>query len=411
MSSTGSTGHMPAADDVAATARAGAESVYRYVARTAERVPDGVRWRTLSYDNQPQYDLSVFNGVAGISAFLATYYRLTGDDQALDLALGAARWCARPERLREGSVEEWRQDGLFRGRAGVGMAWLRLAEVTGDRTLLQPALEIAAHLQAKGPGPVTDVLDGAAGEGIYFVRLAEATGQEAALAGAVRTGEWLAATAIRDERGTYWPWEVGSQEYGQWYGLSFAPGLAGIGYFLLLLSALTQEARWAGLAQEVGETLTRYARPDHGGLNWPDTLDERELRCQWCNGAPGVGLFFVKAYDVLGDPAYLRTAEAAGEATYQYGDVRRNPVQCHGLAGQGELLLDLYRSSHDGRWLERAHHFAQLALAYRTVTPEGDVWQADDPGYSSPDFMCGASGTGHFFLRLWQPDRISRPFL
>jgi hypothetical protein len=37
-------------------ARAGAESVFGYIERTAEAVPDGGRWQTLSYQNEPRYD-------------------------------------------------------------------------------------------------------------------------------------------------------------------------------------------------------------------------------------------------------------------------------------------------------------------------------------------------------------------
>lgn len=392
------------------TARAGADSVFGYVERTAEAVPDGVRWRTLTYENEPQYDLSIFNGVGGIPLFLGHYHRLTGNERARELAEGAMRWCSQPERMHEGSAEEWRQESLLRGRAGIGMGWLRLAQATGDRDLLVHAAAVGDHLAALEPGPVTDFIDGVAGQGVFLVRLAEETGNDAHLAGAVRRGEWFAGTAVRDERGCYWPWEVGSTEFADYLGLSFPAGLAGIGYFLLLLHQATGEGRWAELAREAGDTLVRYARPDRGGLNWPDTMDEQELRCQWCNGAPGVGLFFVKGHEALGDPSYLETAEAAGETTFAYGDVRRNAVQCHGLAGQGELLIELYRATGKQEWLERAHELARLAFAYREQRPEGEVWRADDPGYYSPDFMCGASGTGHFFLRLWQPDRV-RPQL
>jgi hypothetical protein len=91
--------------------------------------------------------------------------------------------------------------------------------------------------------------------------------------------------------------------------------------------------------------------------------------------------------------------------------VRRNPVQCHGLAGNAELFLELYRATGKPLWLDRAHDFAQRMFAYRSATPEGDVWQADDPGYASPDFMFGAAGTGHFFLRLWRPNQVTRPLL
>jgi hypothetical protein len=139
-----------------------------------------------------------------------------------------------------------------------------------------------------------------------------------------------------------------------------------------------------------------------------------DLRGQWCYGAAGVGLYFVKAHELLGAagaPGALATALAAGEATDRCGDVRRNAVQCHGLAGNAELFLGLFRVTRDGRWRERAHHFARLAFAYRRETPQGEVRQADDPGFSPPDFLFGASGTGHFFLRPWRPDEVTRPLL
>ncbi|MGH2371728.1 MAG: lanthionine synthetase LanC family protein, partial [Chloroflexota bacterium] len=305
--------------------------------------------------------------------------------------------------------------GLVRGRAGLGMAWLRLAAVAGDRGMLAQAAAIGGELLRKGPGPVTDWQDGATGEGVFLLRLAEASADDRFLAGAVRRGDWLASVAIRDERGCYWPWEAGDSQYATWLGLSFIPGMAGIGHFVLSLYEATRAERWAALAREAAETLLRQAKPDRGGLNWPDTLDGlqhgEDLRCQWCYGASGVGLFFVKAYQALHTPDYLATAEAAGETTFQYGDVRRNPSQCHGLAGNAELFLELYRATHKPLWLTRAHDFATRALAYRSVTPEGETWQADDPGYASPDFFFGASGTGHFFLRLWQPDQVTRPLL
>jgi lantibiotic modifying enzyme len=410
-------GTTPTARQIEETARTGADSVYGYVERTAEPVPDGVRWQTLSWENEPHYDPSVFNGVAGIVFFLADYYRLTGVARALDLAWGAVRWCSSPERT-VGPEAAWLRDGLVRGRAGVGMAWLRLAAVTGDAQTLAPAAAIGEDLLRKDPGPVTDWQDGATGEGVFLLRLAEASREERFLAGAVRRGAWLASVALRNGRGCYWPWEVGESPYATWYGLSFIPGMAGIGHFLLSLYQATRDPRWVDLAREAGETLRRQATPDRGGLNWPDTLDGRErgeeLRCQWCYGAPGVGLFFAKAYEALGSggPAeYLATAEAAGETTFQYGDVRRNAVQCHGLAGNAELLLELYRATRRQLWLDRAHDFATRAFAYRLAAPEGDVWQADDPGYASPDFLFGAAGTGHFFLRLWRPDQLTRPLL
>jgi hypothetical protein len=104
-------------------------------------------------------------------------------------------------------------------------------------------------------------------------------------------------------------------------------------------------------------------------------------------------------------------AEHAGECTYTYGDTRENPSLCHGLAGSAALFLALHRATRRQMWSDRANDFARRALAYRQVTSEGDAWQADEPGTTSPDLMCGASGVGHFFLRLLAPGRVRLPFM
>jgi hypothetical protein len=160
--------------------------------------------------------------------------------------------------------------------------------------------------------------------------------------------------------------------------------------------------------------LMRLAVPDRGGLNWesePLEAAEGKLRCQWCRGAAGVGLCLASCYEVLGEPRYLTAAEAAGETTSRYGDVRANPSLCHGLGGNAALFLALHRATRRSRWLERAHAFAARALTYRAATPAGDVWQADAPDATSPDLTCGAAGVGHFLLHLLEPERVRLPFL
>ena len=133
-------------------------------------------------------------------------------------------------------------------------------------------------------------------------------------------------------------------------------------------------------------------------------------RCQWCVGAPGIGVFLARAFAVSGDERYLTAARGAADATFAHGDVRANPSVCHGLAGNAELFLTLYRVTGERQWWERALEFARRCLPYRSVTPEGDLWQADEAGISSPDFFCGAAGTGHFFLRLILWPALDLPF-
>ncbi|WP_329217484.1 hypothetical protein OG352_15280 [Streptomyces sp. NBC_01485] len=62
--------------------------------------------------------------------------------------------------------------------------------------------------------------------------------------------------------------------------------------------------------------------------------------CGWCNGAPGIGTFLIRLWQVTGDD---RLREAAHRAAVS---ARRQkwllgPSHCHGLAGNGEFLLDM----------------------------------------------------------------------
>ncbi len=212
-------------------------------------------------------------------------------------------------------------------------------------------------------------------------------------------------------------------EIGAAYGRDQAPAaiggssvqsaaFGGSTYFVRLHTA-TGEARWKEIALEAAATMRQAAAPDRGGLNWrrqPDTPAEA-FKCQWCHGAPGVGLFFARAWEAFREPWLLEVAEGAGEATFAYGDIRKNPSQCHGLSGNAELFLELHRLTGKPLWRDRAAEFARLAMGYRVSDGSGERWQADEPGFYSPDFMCGAAGVGHFFLRLAAKGALPLPLL
>jgi hypothetical protein len=99
----------------------------------------------------------------------------------------------------------------------------------------------------------------------------------------------------------------------------------------------------------------------------------------------------------------------AGDTTFSKGNTRNNPSQCHGLSGNAELFIELYYLTKNELWLKRAYEFAVMCENYKKSIPEGDIWTADKEGYFSPDFYCGAAGTGHFFLRLASEAKILIP--
>ncbi len=396
----------PSSNADIASLEAAVHSIYAFIARTAEPAKAGRCWVTIDYENKPQRDPSVFNGVGGISFFLVDYHRRFHAPAALALAQEAIDWCA----AFDGTCYE---RGLHLGKTGAALAALHLASAREDAALPAFSLANAATILREPPGPVTDLLGGAASNGLYLLKLFARSRDEAHLRGAERCAEWLAAQMTRDEPGTHCcinpSGELGFPPEAY---LGAAHGITGIAHFLALLAEATPDDRWAGLARELFATAFRHARPIHDGLNWPVRLGQEELpRCQWSHGAAGIGLTLLTAHRVFGEQSFLDVAVQAAEATYPYGDFRHNYTQGTGLAGGGELLLETYRATGDPRWRERAIEFARLGLAYRESTPEGDAWPTDVPGLYSADFGYGAAGFGHFVLRILADGAIPLPLM
>jgi lantibiotic modifying enzyme len=316
-----------------ADVRAGADSVFAYLERTAEPVRAGVRWRTLSYQNTPEYAPGLWDGTAGIALFLADYERLTADGRGAHLARAALAWStgAAPTEI---DSDEGYAASLGWGWSGIGLAWLRLAAVTGRDAPRAAAAVMGERVLAAGPGPRVSLLQGAAGRGAFLVRLWAATGDGRFLAGAVACAEALRTQLLPAACGGAWPPDptlVNGPAAG--VPLGYAGGLAGVGHFFARVAAHTGDATWHKAARDIATLLAASAHPERGGINWPPALgagptrlpDLGHPRCQWCIGGAGIGLFYAAASELLADAKWREMAVAAGQATYAYGDGRGNP--------------------------------------------------------------------------------------
>jgi lantibiotic modifying enzyme len=387
------------------TARECADSIYRYIDRTAIAEPSGFRW--LEYDNnQEKGKPSIYFGEAGISLFLADYHRLTGTGRAAVLAKGALDWSS--------AESLWEQSGpdLIFGYGGMAWAWLHWAQGRQDREGIDRAVRIAERVAANATkasewGTCTDLIGGVAGDGLLFLRVWRTTGEPRWLESAVGLGRWLAERKMAVEGGVAWYFFAGGADKTVFWGA--AHGLAGIAVFISELYEATRAEEWRELATACVGALEHAAVEDHGGLNWNRGPGmEPVSRCQWCHGSPGVGLFMVKAARVLDQPRLLGLAERAGDAVIGYGDCRKNPSLCHGLAGNAELLIDLYRATGKAKWLEAAGRFGEMIGKYRVEEGGQEAWQSDEPGFTSPNLLCGAAGTGHFLLQLMTAGKLPR---
>jgi hypothetical protein len=362
--------------------------------------------------------IAVQAGASGVGLFLAQLVRAAG---ALP---GAARERLDETRLREalGATAGWvadqlarnpaRPPGLYFGTSGVAWFLTEAAGALGRDDLLRRANELALTIPVRVPN--SDITHGTAGIGLGQLQQWLSTGDDRFLARAVVSGEQVLRAAARADGGVTWPVPAGAPtRLAGTVSYGYAHGNAGIATFLLALSAATGEPEFAAVATEALLTVLPQAVVVDGAAYWPASPDDAGDSSEagywpsWCNGSSGMGTAFLRASLATGEPTFRGAAEAAAKAGLRERWVS-TAGQCHGLAGDAELLLDL--ASLPARPVPAGDPVRQAALAAaealllqrRTpVTPGTGTVFADDSGATvSAGFGTGLAGTGSFLLRL-----------
>ena len=188
---------------------------------------------------------------------------------------------------------------------------------------------------------------------------------------------------------------AGTVSYG------YAHGNAGIATFLFAAAAATGEAEFAAVATEALLTVLPQALSIDGAAYWPASPESASDSSEagywpsWCNGSSGMGTAFLRAHVATGEPAFRVAAEAAAKAGLRER-WRSSAGQCHGLAGDAELLIDLA----DRKAALDAAEAILLQRRTATTVPERAVFADDSGATVSAGFGTGVAGTGAFLLRL-----------
>jgi tRNA A-37 threonylcarbamoyl transferase component Bud32 len=385
--------------------RAQARRLGDTLVHVAQREPDvgAVFWldghaRSSSF---PSRDLNT--GSAGVlvalSALVATF---DAPSHRAALAEGA-RWLDTSPRP-EGPLHP----GLYVGEAGVGLALLRASQVLKEEALLQAALERGRRV-ASLPFDSPDLFNGTAGRLRFHLWLWQATASVESLQAAIAAGEALLQGAQRTkEEGLQWSIPPGYDGLSGISHLGYAHGAAGIADTLLDLYEATGEERFLSAARSAGRWLATQALPaleDGSGSAWPSVADKPPNPAFWCHGAAGMAKFFLHAARLEVLPEARSLAERGAWATAR-GSRWSNPVQCHGLSGNIELLVDMYQYTRESFWLDEARELARLLQAYAVERQGHLYWPSEAPTVFSPAYMVGYSGVAACFLRLAEPERL-----
>jgi hypothetical protein len=331
-------------------------------------------------------------GAAGVLGVLARCYEHTADPRLPEAIASGGNWL-----LARANADAGRAAGLYFGAAGVAWALSDAGEAIGDERLAAGGRDLAATLEPSAES--ADATHGTAGTALAQCHLWWRTGDERLLAGVHACADSLIAARTEEDSGVSWgtPAAETSLPGGRYHG--FAHGTAGAAAALLSIGAATGRADCLDLARRAGDSLLSQVVISGGIAMWGAGPGDPPTAPYWCHGASGIATFLVRLYRVTGDERYLQAAEGAAAAVLESA-WRGVLGQCHGLAGNGEFLLDMRDLAPAGEpYAAMAERLARVIFASRAYR-DGNLVFHDEHGNLSASWADGMSGILSFWLRL-----------
>ncbi|WP_369216630.1 type 2 lanthipeptide synthetase LanM family protein [Streptomyces flavofungini] len=349
--------------------------------------------------------MDLYNGIAGISLFLAHLAEQTGENSYRRAAeAGAGALVGQLERL--GDMDERTVRLLGMGvcaeLGGSLYALSHLGALWDRRDLLDSAALAVAPLRALAPDDrALDVVAGSAGAVLAGLALYSVRPDEETLEALTFMADHLAAGA--DTSGTGAAWHCSINPSAPLTG--FSHGASGIAVALARLDAVTGRGAYTGLVQ--GALRFERASYDPEAGHWPDlrdTVPSGVAMTAWCHGAPGIGAARAALLPHLPDDGPLREdLRTAVRATLDGGFGRGNHSLCHGDLGNLEALRLAARATDDPAL---ADHVGRLAAGVLTGIERRGPLCGVPRGVETPGLMAGLAGIGYGLLRLARPEAV-----
>jgi lantibiotic modifying enzyme len=143
--------------------------------------------------------------------------------------------------------------------------------------------------------------------------------------------------------------------------------------------------------------------------NWRDLRETtpRHLKtpyaCQWCHGAPGIGLARLGALEVLDESSMCSDIDVAVRTTADAPDLPADHLCC-GNFGRLELLFVAGRRLRRNDLTLEAIHRA-VGLVARAEDVGGFRWSSGLDDFN-PGFFTGLSGVAYEILRMTHPEDL-----
>ena len=321
--------------------------------------------------------VNVYSGASGIAMELA---KLSSPERD-ELARATAYWIAGVTTYADFPL------GLSFGSTGAAVFVGVAARALHDEYLMAIAKRIA--LSGRVRGGRIDYTHGLAGVGLGYLMLWNASGDrpyldlaESCAAGILRSEAWREMRTASQRRGR-----------GARTRMNFAHGLAGVTHFLLTYQKVTGDETHAAAA---AEALQDCVSTTHLWEKRAHRPDASPMEASWCQGLAGMGALLARAAIGKGASATESTAAMAADRCMHLARRISWTYQCCGLAGVGELFLDLRMLSTDDPNMQQSYEVSARRIATLVVERFGLGMESQpNAGWGQ-----GAAGVLGFLRRL-----------
>ena len=376
-------------------------------------------------------DRSLYRGSSGVILTLLELHAAGLDDQALPEAVAAGE-----DVMAYVKGKDWLSVSPSTGWPGYAFILNELALATGRADFKEMAATCLERLMAQAvplgagvgwiePMPFSDITGmtgdreiydqsvGAAGAALILLYAHENGVHPKALEWAISVCERLLEVAEEDPDGLRW--RMMSDMPFPFTAPNFAHGGAGVGYLLARLHRLTGEGRYLDAAMAAANYTMSRSHPVGSGRLVCHTEEARNpiFYLGACHGPAGTGRLLLELYDITGDANWLDDAKtlmdgllATGAPETRSKGFWNNYGQCCGDAGVGEFALLMERHTGDPAYRQIARRCAEVIVAQSELTDGRRRWlhaeHRDRPDFlqAQTGYMQGAAGMASFLLNL-----------
>jgi type 2 lantibiotic biosynthesis protein LanM len=348
----------------------------------------------------------LYNGVGGIALFLAAYAKQFQDENAKELAMKSL--ASLRQQIYAPTAARWARSLGLGGASGLGSVLYTLTHASvllDDPALLEDAMQVSRLFTDEliDADQTLDVIAGSAGGILSLLALYRHTQSKEVLAKAIRCGEHLLKTP-----------RVGEEGRRSWIGLGMGEsilngishGASGFELALRSLSIASGRQDFMEAAKECyAFEVSNYDSEEH---NWPDLREDEDGKpmrawvCQWCHGAPGIGLSRIGSVKFGADLNPVEEDIKNAAVCVKNNWPNRVDTLCCGTLGAIEFLNEAGQLLSDQNIASLANQ--RLAEIFSVRQETGDYsWTVGGTEFNLGLFR-GISGVGYTLLRRLNPN-------